>query len=70
LKLRGWIESVGSQGLSKVRKTPEFHDEPLEGKRKGQRSIRLSNAYRAIYIIGQDGKISFVEIYEVNKHDY
>lgn len=38
--------------------------------RKGQRSIRLSKAYRAIYIIDKSGKMEIVEIIEVNKHDY
>ena len=53
-----------------IRKIPGFHDEPLKGNRKGQRSIRLSKAYRAIYIIGQQGNIEIAEIIEVNKHDY
>jgi plasmid maintenance system killer protein len=44
--------------------------ESLKGKRAGQRSIRLSQAYRAIYKILKDGKIQFIEIIEVNKHDY
>lgn len=70
LKLEAWIEDVGNRGLSEVRKTPGYHDEPLKGKRKGQRSIRLSIAYRAIYIINQEGVVNFVEIKEVNKHEY
>ncbi|STY25350.1 Plasmid maintenance system killer protein [Legionella taurinensis] len=53
-----------------VRKIPGFHDEPLKGNRVGQRSIRLSRAYRAIYELGQQGKMEIVEIVEVNKHDY
>lgn len=69
-KLQAWIEAVGYEGLFKVRKIPGYHDEPLQGKRKGQRSIRLNISYRAIYTIGKDGVISFVEILEVNKHDY
>lgn len=70
LKLIAWIEDVGSRGLSEIRKISGYHDEPLQGKRKGQRSIRLNKAYRAIYIIDSSGVISFVEIVEVNKHDY
>ncbi|HEU5282068.1 MAG TPA: hypothetical protein VFU82_08835 [Gammaproteobacteria bacterium] len=69
IKLEAWIEDVGERGLSEVRKTKGYHDEPLKGKRAGQRSIRLNIAYRAIYII-KSGVISFVEIQEVNKHDY
>lgn len=70
IKLEAWIEEVGHRGLSEVRKIPGYHDEPLKGKRKGQRSIRLNIAYRAIYIINKSGIINFVEIQEVNKHEY
>ena len=65
-----WIEDVGHRGLSEVRKLPGYHDEPLKGKRKGQRSIRLNIAYRAIYHISMLNEIHFVEIQEVNKHEY
>jgi para-nitrobenzyl esterase len=51
------------------RKVPGYHDEPLKGDRAGQRSIRLSRAYRAIYEI-RGGTAKFVSIEEVNKHDY
>lgn len=70
IKLGAWIEDVGQRGLAEVRKISSYHDEPLKGKRKGQRSIRLNIAYRAIYIIDKAGVVSFVEIQEVNKHDY
>lgn len=70
LKLQAWIEAVGHSGLSEVRKIPGYHDEPLKGKRKGQRSIRLNISYRAIYTINKDGVISFVQVEEVNKHEY
>ena len=50
-KLQAWIEDVGQAGLNAVRKCPGYHDEPLKGDRAGQRSIRLSNAYRATYTI-------------------
>lgn len=69
-KVATWIDSVAHDGLLAIRKIPGFHDEPLKGNRKGQRSIRLSKAYRAIYIIGQHGNIEIAEIIEVNKHDY
>lgn len=48
---------------------PGYHDEPLKGRRAGQRSIRLSRAYRAIYEIRVDD-VTFVSVEEVNKHDY
>ncbi len=69
-KLVAWVDAVGHDGLSVVRKVPGYHDEPLKGNRKGQRSIRLSKSYRAIYVINEDGKMEIVEIIEVNKHDY
>jgi toxin HigB-1 len=55
--------------LMEARKIPGFHDEPLRGKRAGQRSIRLSRAYRAIYRVVDD-VIEFALVEEVHKHDY
>jgi proteic killer suppression protein len=70
IKLQSWIEAVGQRGLNEVKKIPGYHDEPVKGKiRKGQRSIRLNIAYRAFYIM-KSGVISFVEVVEVNKHEY
>ena len=63
-------------GLEEVRKTPGYHDEPLKGERAGQRSIRLSKSFRAIYTVRQDETaerthiFKFVLIEEVTKHDY
>lgn len=70
VKLLGWVKAVQRLGLHEVRKIPGFHDEPLRGTRQGQRSIRLSRAYRAIYIIGDDLGVEFVSVEEVHKHDY
>ena len=69
-KLTSWISAVGHDGLNQVRKISGYHDEPLHGNRKGQRSIRLSKSYRAIYLIDKLGQMEVVEIIEVNKHDY
>lgn len=69
-KLRLWIFDVENNGLNEVQKTLGYHDEPLKGTRAGQRSIRLNRAYRAIYEIKQNGTIAFIQIVEVNKHDY
>ena len=44
--LQRWAMQVEMLGMKEVRKIPGYHDEPLKGKRKGQRSIRLSKAYR------------------------
>jgi toxin HigB-1 len=70
LKLQAWIEDVGHRGIIEVRKIPGYNDELLKGKRRGQRSIRLSRSYRAIYTIKKDGTVQFIEIIEVNKHEY
>ena len=56
-KLEIWVDSVRMDGLEETKKIPGYHDEPLKGDRKGHRSIRLS-------------KIEFVEVQEVNKHEY
>lgn len=65
-----WINKVNFEGLADVRKIGGYHDEPLKGDRKGQRSIRLNKAYRAIYIQSESGEIVLVTIIEVNKHKY
>ncbi len=69
-KLQLWIRSVSTVGLEITRKIPGYHDEPLKGKRQGQRSIRLSKEYRAIYRILEDNQIEFIQVEEVNKHEY
>lgn len=69
-KLLFWVSEVEANGLEETRKQPGFHDEPLKGRRTGQRSIRLSRAYRAIYELRQDGSAEFVSIEEVSKHGY
>ena len=68
--LAGWVDDVETKGLEEVRKIPGYHDEPLRGDRHGQRSIRLSRAYRAIYIIQEENKVEFVSVEEVSKHEY
>ena len=64
-----WVAAVEHDGLEEVRKVPGYHDEPLKGDRTGQRSIRLSRAYRAIYEIKQD-TAKFVSVEELSKHEY
>lgn len=70
IKLYQWVEAVSHDGLSEVRKIAGYHDEPLQGKKKGQRSIRLNKAYRAIYELNTKGQMEIIEVMEVNKHDY
>lgn len=69
-KFRGWIKFVELYGVSEARLIKGFHDEPLKGNRKGQRSIRLNRAYRAIYIQHSTGHLEIIEVIEVHKHDY
>ena len=69
-KFYKWVELVESLGLPAVRKIPGFHDEPLKGKRKGQRSIRLNKAWRAIYRVATPEKITLVLVEEISKHEY
>jgi toxin HigB-1 len=69
-KLQAWIDNIEHHGLNEVRKLPGYRDESLKGKRSGQRSIRLSKAYRAIYMVDQDGRVEVAKVLEVNKHDY
>jgi len=65
-----WKRSVEDIGLEKVREIPGYHDEKLIGNRRGHRSIRLNKAYRAIYDVASDGTVTFVRVFEVNKHEY
>jgi proteic killer suppression protein len=65
-----WVGAVQLDGLETVRRLPGYHDEPLHGTWKGHRSIRLSSAYRAIYVIQDDGLVEFVLVENVSKHQY
>ncbi len=69
-KFYGWVKAVAKQGLRTIQKIPGYHDEPLRGRRHGQRSIRLNQAYRAIYVIKDNKEIEFIFVEKVNKHDY
>lgn len=64
-----WVKTVRLFGLTKARSVPSFHDEPLQGKRQGQRSIRLNKQWRAIYTETEADTI-LVTVLEVNAHDY
>lgn len=69
-KLQIWATRVEMIGLEETRKIQGFHDEPLMGRRFGQRSIRLNKAYRAFYIVKDKQQVIIVEVLEVNKHEY
>jgi proteic killer suppression protein len=65
-----WVDLLQTIGLLESRKYQGFHDEPLKGTRKGQRSVRLSKSYRVIYREVYPGKYEVIEIMEINKHEY
>lgn len=67
-KVNYWIFSVEIYGLAEVMKSPGFHDEPLQGDRKGQRSVRMNRSYRLIYRVIHDRVL--IELLEVHKHGY
>lgn len=69
-KFEFWVKQVTIEGIYKVRRIPGFHDEPLQGQRHGQRSIRLSKSYRAIYRVLASQTIELVQVEEVTKHEY
>jgi proteic killer suppression protein len=70
-KLRIWVALVEESGIREVRKGKGFHDEPLKGKRQGQRSVRLSRTYRAIYAEREnEEQVELIEVLEVTKHEY
>ena len=64
-----WVSMVEEMGLREVRTIKSYHDEPLKGKRFGQRSIRLNRAYRAIYRV-IEAQVEIIEVVEVNNHEY
>jgi toxin HigB-1 len=68
IKVILWVGFIETLGLREVRKRPGYHDEPLKGDRKGQRSVRLNQAYRLIYR-EVDGHLEIL-LLEVNKHEY
>jgi proteic killer suppression protein len=65
-----WKNAVEIVGLLKVMRSSGYHDEPLQGHRRGQRSVRLNRAYRLIYELSEREEIIIVGVLEVNKHDY
>lgn len=65
-----WQIKLETEGLRSTRKISGFHDEPLQGTRKGERSIRLSILWRAIYVERSKGEIELVEVIEVTPHAY
>lgn len=69
-KIATWRLDVERFGLDEVSKSPGYHDEPLKGKRKGQRSVRLNIKWRLIYSVDNNQKVTLLNIEEVTPHDY
>lgn len=69
-KLLGWTELIGDQGIQKARQIPGYHDEPLKGRREGQRSIRLNRQWRLIYEETDTDRLLLIEIMEITPHEY
>ena len=67
-KLQFWVFLVETKGIHEIQKILGFHDEPLRGDRKGQRSVRLNRSYRVIYEVIKD-RIQ-IHLIEVHKHEY
>ena len=65
-----WVESIELTGIAEIRKLKGYHDEPLKGDRKGQRSARLNRSYRVIYIENENKGLVLITVIEVNKHEY
>jgi proteic killer suppression protein len=65
-----WTDLVRFEGLDAARAIPGFRDHALKGRWQGYRAVRLSEAYRAIYIVRANGSVETVYVEEVNKHDY
>jgi proteic killer suppression protein len=68
-KLSTWVATVQQFGLEATRSVPSYHDEPLQGERKGQRSIRLNKQWRALYSEDHNQQI-LITLLEVTPHDY
>ena len=63
-----WKNIIFRHGPEKLKEFPGFHDEKLQGVRKGQRSSRLSLHYRVVYTVERN--IVTVFVLEITTHDY
>lgn len=63
-----WKSIVFRHGPEKLKEFQGFNDEALKGRRKGERSSRLSLQYRVIYSIERD--IVTVYVLEITPHKY
>ena len=69
-RLQRWAIYVETIGLIETRKIPGFHDEPLKGRWKGCRSVRLGHKWRVIYQYNKSGVVNIAKLKEVTAHEY
>ncbi len=63
-----WKNIVYRHRPEKLNDFPGFNDEELKGKRKGERSSRLSQQYKVIYSV--ERQIVTVFVLEITPHQY
>ena len=67
-----WKSDIEEKGLSEVRKSAGYHDEPVKSTKGKVRSVRLNDGYRIFYETVEnvtDGKIEII-IKDINMHLY
>ena len=67
-KYEFWKEIIYEEGPMGLRRRKGFHDESLEGERRGERSSRLNIKWRVIYRIDKNVVTVYVE--DVTPHKY
>lgn len=70
MALQEWVRAVETDGMTEVRRISGYHDEPLRGDRRGQRSVRLNRQWRAIYTEAGQGELVLVTVEEMTPHAY
>ena len=65
-----WVESIIESGLFQTQRIPGYRDKQLKGKRKGQRSVRLSRGYRVFYTTLSGENVLYIRVLDINKHEY
>lgn len=64
-----WVAEVEEDGIGQIAKRRGYNLEKLDGKRAGQWTIRLNQAYRVFFVIIK-GTPQVLSVLEVNKHKY
>ena len=65
----GWVSLLEEQGYWEMRQIKSYRDHALQGKWNGKRSVSLNRSYRVIYILTESEDL-FIDVIEVNNHDY